>query len=328
MNIAEDPFASYKLFERELAKKGYTTVVVTDFPAMVTYTSPSGAVWRTRAAKFRYPLNSDAVYKVSKHKDQAYQLVERAGFSTPYTLRVTDTTSDAELAQVLETYGKLVVKPVDSLQSRGLTVNIDSLEKLRTAIAYARSVSPAVLVQQQVEGEEIRFTVIDGKARAALLRQTARVVGDGEATIVELISRENKERAKLRFERISYPQLDESIVDAAVLASTHVPQRGEVVELSSSTMVREGCSIYDILPRVHKSYIDIAESLAKTLGAGFVVVDIFCQDYRLPATRTNYNFIEFNTAPALKLYYACRDGKHFDIVPLLADTVDRMLHDK
>ena len=327
MSIATDPFASYKLFERELAKKGYTTVVVTDFPATVTYTSPSGAVWETRAAKFRYPLNSDAVYEIAKRKDQAYDLAERAGYNVPATVRA-DTATTEELAGMLKKHSKLVVKPVDSLQSRGLTVNVDTPEKLQKALDTARSVSPAVLVQQQVTGEEIRFTVIGGKVRAALLRQTARVTGDGQATVAKLIERENRERATLPPGRIAYPQLHELIIDRALLDSTAVPKQGEVVELSTSTMVREGCSIYDVLPQVHQSYITIAEGLASALGAGFVVVDIFCQDYQVPATRDNYNFIEFNTAPALKLYYACRDGKHFDIAPLLANVIDRSLHSK
>jgi uncharacterized protein (DUF1330 family) len=69
----------------------------------------------------------------------------------------------------------------------------------------------------------------------------------------------------------------------------------------------------------------VVENLVQTLGARFVVVDMMLQDYTKPKTAANYAFIEFNTAPVLKLFYSCRDGKQYDVVAELAAMIDTSL---
>jgi D-alanine-D-alanine ligase-like ATP-grasp enzyme len=326
LTIQADTFASYKLLAKALEQKGYAVTVDEKYPTTVTYTSPSGARWKTKAAHLLYPFNTEKVHDTSLHKDRACDLAKSIGVSIPHTLYVPGMVSDATLTRLLDKYGTLVVKPADSSLSLGLTIGLTSLAQLKKAIKYAKSFSSSILVQQQVTGEEVRFTVIDGKVEAALLRQTARVVGDGHSTISELIRLENEARERLHFERITYPQLDATLIDGRLLESKVVPSKGEMRELNHSTMVRGGCSVYDILSRVDKSYVALVEKLIGALGAGFIVVDLFCQSYETPAGPDNYWLIEFNTAPVLKLYYGCRDGKQFDIVKRLADMVNRWLH--
>jgi len=326
LSIQTDRLASYKLFARALKQKGYVVDIDESYPMTVAYTSPKGATWKTKAAHITYPFNTEHVQNIARDKNKAYDLARSAGFSIPYTFYVTDSTTDDMLLDVLHTFKKLIVKPTDLSQSKGLTIDIDSLAALKDAIGYAKSFSNSVLVQQQVIGEEIRFTVINGKVEAALLRRTARVIGDGHSPLAELINRENEARKLLHFDYITYPQLDETIVDSSLLNSSNIPDKGKVVELSHSTMVKGGCSIYDILLQVNKSYITSVEKLVAKLGAGFIVVDVFCQSYSEPARPDNHWFIEFNTTPALRLYYACRDGKQFDIVTHLAAAIDHWLH--
>jgi D-alanine-D-alanine ligase-like ATP-grasp enzyme len=325
LKVTDDKYASSKLLSNAMLSMGYT--VSFDEPSLVvTFASPSGAQWQTRADHIAYPFNSDEVRAYSINKNRAYDLAKSIGFSAPGTLFVTDQASDDELLGMLQTYKKLIVKPNDSSLAKGLTIDITDLAQLKQAITYAKKVSSSVLVQQQVKGEEVRFAVLDGKVKAALLRRTARVIGDGHSTVAELIKQENKEREDLDFGYIAYPQLTDAIIDRAFLESSDIPAVDEIVELNHSTMIRGGCSVYNIFEHVDKSYIKLVEDLVAKLGAGFIVVDIFCRDFTVPATADNYWLIEFNTAPVLKLFYGCRDGKHFDIVPLLADMVDNHLH--
>jgi D-alanine-D-alanine ligase-like ATP-grasp enzyme len=325
LNIREDNYASYKLLAEALKQKGYTITVSKDSPVMASFTHPNGRTWQTKAANIAYPFNGERARNISDHKYLSYQLAEKTGVSFPYAVQVTDTMTDQDLEALLDTYGKVIVKPDNSSLSKGLTLNIDSLPELKQAIEYAKRISPSVLIQQQIAGEEIRFTVIDGKVESALLRRTARVIGDGESAIAALIKKENKERESLRFAYLNYPQLDDAIIDKQLLTSERIPAKNEIVELNHSTMVKGGCSVYDVLPDVHESYVPIVENFVKKLGAGFVVMDIFCEVYKKPAMPNNHWFIEFNTAPVLKLYYACRDKKQFDIVPRLVDMIDRWL---
>ncbi len=325
MNIQEDQFASYKLLANALAPKKYSLAITSTSPTVVTLSRPDGMKWKTRAANITYPFNDQRVKDISIDKGRAYKLVEKLGFPIPYTETVSGDLDDELATRMLSAYPLLIVKPSDSSLSRGLTLNIDTKVKLYKAIKNAQLVSPSVLIQEQVKGEEIRFAVINGRVEAALLRRTARVVGNGVSTIEELIKQENETRKTLKFEYISYPQLDDTIVDQSLLNSQVVPRDKEVIELSHSTMIRGGCSVYNVLDEVDESYKKIVEKIAADISAGFVVVDMFCQKYKTAATRGNYWFIEFNSAPVLKLFYGCRDAKHFDIVTRLADLIDETL---
>jgi cyanophycin synthetase len=264
------------------------------------------------------------VREISRHKELAYTYASDRGVQVPYThtLHGHETISAQEAEELLAAYGKLIVKPSNASLSRGLTVNITSHKALNEAISVAREVSETILVQQQVEGEEVRFTVIDGKVVAALLRQTPRVIGDGISTVAQLIMAENIERKALKFNYLSYPQLDASIIPSSYLTSTQVLEKAEVLELNRATMVKNGCSIYDVLKDVDVSYVNTVERLVQDLDARFVVVDMFLKDFRTPQAEDNYWFIEFNTSPVLKLYYGCRDGRMFDIAPRLANSID------
>jgi D-alanine-D-alanine ligase-like ATP-grasp enzyme len=325
MYIKDDPYASYKLLRTEFLKKGYTIdeEVINDH-RFVTYKSLQGGAWRTAAALLKYPCIADDVHRISRHKELAYAYAERRGVKIPgtHTLQKNETLDAATAEQLLARYETVIVKPSDASLSRGLTVNIRLQGELTRAIAHARAIADTILIQEQVEGEEVRFTVIDGKVVAALLRQTPRVTGDGISTVSQLIAAENAARKTLIFPYISYPQLDDTIIPATYLASDRVLADGEVLELNRATMIKNGCSIYDVVDQVHESYKATVEQLVSDLDARFLVVDIFMKDFRTPQTEDNYWFIEFNTSPVLKLYYACRDGKMFDIAPRLASSID------
>jgi cyanophycin synthetase len=173
--------------------------------------------------------------------------------------------------------------------------------------------------------------VVDGKVKAAILRQTPQLVGDGTSTIAELLENENAARRQLRMQYVSYQPLDSELITQAGKQSTEILPKGEVLTLGLGTMIRTGASVYNVLSEVHPSYIRTAENLAENLGSRFIVVDIMIHDYTKPQSDTNYAFIEFNTAPVFKLFYSCRDGNHYDIlsdiVPMLDDAISGERHD-
>ncbi len=329
MDIENDPYASYKLLREEFEKKGYKVeeARVKD-RSQVTFISPSGRIWQTQSANLSYPFALKNIRSICINKDKSYDLAKNTGIPIPYTQVITagEQISPEFAYNLLHRFNRLIVKPTKASLARGLTLDISTAEELTGAIAKARTISPNVLIQEQVEGEEIRFTVIEGKVTAAILRRTPRVIGDGISTVSRLIANENIERQTLHFPYINYPILSDNIINHRFLTTERVLEKGEILELNRATMIRNGCSVYDILDKVHSSYIQPIEGLVSELGARFIVVDMFLSDFKQPKSNHNYWFIEFNTSPVLKLFYGCRDGKMYDIVPVLADTIDRWLH--
>ncbi len=278
-----------------------------------TLTSPAGDQLTLATNSPLFPFNTGSARLISADKLSAYEFVASAGITTPSTVvvRKDEPTVDAEA--LLHKYQTVIVKPVWASGSAGLTLDITTERDLYAALSYAGNYAPAAIVQSQFYGEEVRFMVIDGRAQAAILRQKPAVTGDGVSTIAQLVERENAARRMIVDTLVSYPQLDESIIKPELLASQKVLPAGEIYELSKSTMIKGGASVYDITDTIDKGYLAIAERAAAGMGKGFIAVDIMIADYTRPSSDDNYAFIEFNLNPALALFYSCRDGNHFTV---------------
>lgn len=320
---------SIQLLKNGLAKLGYIfeeyQIGESEFAIL---TSPRGVKWETNQNHIAYPMMDVQSRAICIDKQRSYDIVSQSGVRIPetYVVRSTGDVSDIS-STIFNLLPRVVVKPVRGSLSRGVTINVENSKQLNDAFFAAQEISKSVIVQEQVSGEEIRFTVLNGTVVAALLRERPRVTGDGVSSVAQLLGDENTQRKKLRMPYLAYPQLDASIIDGRFLIDSTVPAKGEVVVLGHGTMIRSGASIYNVLPRVHHSYVEQAEKAAKALGGGFVVVDMFIHNYETPQSADNYAFIEFNSAPVLKLFYSCRDGRHFDIVQELVPEIDRSLHE-
>ncbi len=328
MHVAHDEFASYKLVRDQLIERGY---VAREFLAQqrryVELTSPDGMIWVTQAARIAYPMRTAAFTMISHDKDKGYETAQRLGLNIPatYVIAADESLDVSRLDAMLAAHHKLIVKPVRASLSHGLTLSITTREQLQEAIAFGRTYHESVLVQEQIEGEELRFMVVGDKVVGALLRQTPRVVGDGVRTVAELIRDENEQRKHIDTPYVTYPLLTSDNIPAEYIESTKVLSTGEILELNRATMIKNGCSVYNVTEQVHPDYLEAVERLAQEVGIGFGCVDIFCQDYTQSATVSNYWFMEVNTSPVLKLCYGVRDGNQLDIVPLLAAEIDAHL---
>ena len=331
MYVKDDQFSSYELIKNELLSLGYThSKYNVKQRIIVKFSRPDRYNWLTSISRIYYPLVSGFALPLANNKTYAYESMQQINVPVPWThtLYGGESITDTVMEQYLKNYSRLVVKPQQASLSHGLTMHIQSTKELRAAINYARSYnkySENILIQQQMLGDEIRFTVLDGEVIGALLRLTPRVLGDAKHTVRQLIEIENGERRKLKNTMVQYPQLDSKILNAKIIDYEFIPPINEVVELGSSTMIKGGASVYEILEDVHPSYIDMIKTSARFTGARFIVADFFIENYKKPYNSSNAYFNEFNIAPILKLFYSCRDGKNLDIVPVLAKSIDRAL---
>ncbi len=300
--------------------RGFTAELLGISRRFTQFTSPTGAVWLTRNATLAYPFVDYGVHKLTEDKQLSYEFADLHGVTVPKTVCLQDLSEAAE--SFLTQNKPIVVKPLNSFGSKGLSLNVTDQSGLEVAFEYAKAVSDHVLLQQQVSGDEVRLTVVEGRVVSALLRQTARLVGDGRTTITELLARENQDRSNLRTTYITYPRLDEQLISDSYFNDQTVLADGEVEELNKSTLVRGGASLYEITHELHDDYKEIAERLAKALNPAFLVIDLMIDDYSQPRQSDNYAFIEFNTAPSLKMYYGVRGGKEYDMVTRLTDMIE------
>ncbi|MFN7343214.1 MAG: cyanophycin synthetase, partial [bacterium] len=94
-------------------------------------------------------------------------------------------------AAACELGGPVVIKPRDGQQGKGVAANVQSREGVLAAYAAAHEISPNIMVERYLPGQDYRLLVIGGQLVAAARREPPHVIGDGLHTIQELVDEIN-----------------------------------------------------------------------------------------------------------------------------------------
>lgn len=282
--------------------------------------SEDGAVrWLTyHTPALAYPTTHNAIREISRNKTIATSYVNQLGYRTPKSITVSVEDGIDNALGILSN-APLIVKPESGSLSRGLKRNIVAETELRDCVKKCLSDGDTCVIQEQVAGEEIRFVAIGKKLVAAVMRKRPYVIGNGVSTVRDLIKAENRDRRNINNTMVPYPELTSDMLDMP-FDNDSIPTLDEEVVLGFGTMIMNGASMYNVIDEIHPGYCEMIEHISKSLGADFIAVDVIVDDYK---RFDNYWFIEFNTSPVLRLFYSCRDGKHFDAGAVLAEMIDR-----
>jgi GNAT-family acetyltransferase (TIGR03103 family) len=198
---------------------------------------------------------------------------------------------------LLERFGELVVKPARGEQGRGITVGVRDEAGLRSAVALARQHCPDVLVEELVEGEDLRVVVIDCEVVAAAVRRPATVVGDGVSDVTTLICRTSRrrERATGGESRIPLDDTTAAVVAEAGWAMDDVPPAGERIRVRRTANLHTGGTIEDVTDRLHPEIAAAAVRAARAIGIPVTGLDFLVPDLDGP----EHVFVEANERPGL-----------------------------
>ncbi len=223
------------------------------------------------------------------------RLLQRTGLRVARGRVASDDEADEQLLSEL---GELVVKPARGEQGRGITVGVHTTEQLRAAIAHARSCgSPEVLLEERVEGTDLRVLVISGEVVAAAVRRPATVVGTGHHTVGELIATASRRRAATTGGESEIP-LDaatEATVAEAGLSLSDVLEEGRALAVRRTANLHTGGTIHDVTQRLHPHLASVAMRAAEVLDVPVVGIDMLVDD---PA-QEDYVVVEANERPGL-----------------------------
>lgn len=205
--------------------------------------------------------------------------------------------NDDEVRDFFGRYGRVVVKPAEGEQGRGVQVDLRSLSDVRAAFREARKVCDRVLVEQFVAGDDLRVIVIDGRVVAGAVRKPATIVGDGTRTISDLIVRQSRRRAAATRGESLIP-LD---AETERCVRVHGYEMGDVLPAGEALAVRKtanlhtGGTIHDVTASLHPHLREEAERAAAVLEMPVVGFDFLVPD----VTQPDYVIIEANERPGL-----------------------------
>jgi D-alanine-D-alanine ligase-like ATP-grasp enzyme len=136
-------------------------------------------------------LTNAIAFRRCSDKSLTSRLVSDAGVPVPAELV---NPSDDQAKRFLDEYGQTVVKPVEGEQGHNVYVGIRDKSNLEKALTVIRSAGETLILQQFVQGLDLRVIVIGGRFVAAAVRRPPFIVGDGKKNIKQLIERLDRRR--------------------------------------------------------------------------------------------------------------------------------------
>ncbi|MBO9425784.1 N-acetylglutaminylglutamine synthetase [Labrenzia sp. R4_1] len=226
-------------------------------------------------------------------KASTRRIVEAAGLSVPDQMTV----GEGDLKAFLQRHGSVVVKPTRGEQGKGIAIGLETLEDVEAAIDVARTFSNEVLVEECVQGSDLRLVVIDYKVVAAAIRKPAEIMGNGKSTVRDLIHAQSRRRAAATGgeSRILIDDEAERCLASAGLTLEDVLPDGQRLAVRRTANLHTGGTIHDVTGETHSTLIEAAVRAAKAIQIPVTGIDLMVKSPREP----EYNFIEANERPGL-----------------------------
>ncbi|RCU42356.1 cyanophycin synthetase [Chryseobacterium lacus] len=254
---------------------------------------------------------SSIAVDIACNKEITKKMLQDAAIPVPAGDLVTDADG---LERVIRKIGfPLVLKPLDGNHGRGQTINVQDWETAKEGLVYAQTISHKVIVERYVTGFDYRVLVINHKMVAAARRVPAHIVGDGSATIQELIDLENQNprRGYGHENALTEINVDKDtleLLDKLEYSLETVPQKGETIYLKSTANLSTGGTSIDVTDMVHPENITMCERISKIIGLDVCGIDIMAENLTQPLKESGGVILEVNAAPGFRMHLAPSEG--------------------
>ncbi len=224
----------------------------------------------------------------------------------------------------------VVVKPTIWSHGENVYVNINNSDELEKAFYSIYSSIWGdnwikVLVENQFEWNEHRVFMTKDGFVAAVEREPANVIGDGNSTLQQLIDKENYRRMNPRDTCLCEIWLDdisEKFFRDRNLSLDYVAKQWEKVYIRPNSNVSGGANCRDITDTLHPSVIEIGQKILNSLtGLPFIGIDFMCKDITKPQKGDSYIICELNTTPGLSLHSHEETGRVRNVAGAVVDTI-------
>ncbi len=238
-------------------------------------------------------------------KDETKKILSKAHIPVPSGLLLYN---ERDLKEALtEIHFPVVLKPVDGNHGRGITTNITTLEQAISAFHIAKTVSREVIVEKFLEGDDYRFLLINYKLVAVAKRTPAMVMGDGKASIQELIDQTNADPNRgdgheKVMTRIHVDEITENILAKKNLNLQSVLPLGEILFLKDTANISTGGTSTDVTDLVHPENVFMAERVARLLNLDICGIDVVARNVSVPINNDNGGIVEVNACPGLRMH--------------------------
>jgi cyanophycin synthetase len=253
---------------------------------------------------------------IASDKEETNRILADLGLPVPRQYLVRDAEKAAASAERLGY--PVVVKPLDANHGRGVSIDLQNGDAVRSAFEKAREHARTIIVETFIHGFDHRMLVVDGKLIAVAKRVPGHVVGDGERTIEQLIEIVNEDpRRGIGHEKVlTRIELDYQalrLLELAGKTSQTILAPGEVFYLRSTGNLSTGGTSIDMTDVVHPDNREMAVRAAQAIGLDVAGIDFISPDVSRSYREIGGAICEVNAAPGFRMHVAPTEGKSRDV---------------
>ena len=248
---------------------------------------------------------------IAGNKKATKKILGDMGIPVPRGYMITE---EDELEKTVNAVGfPVVIKPLDGNHGKGATIGIDNHEDAHTAFQKASEYSRYIIVETMLSGKDFRALVVNNRLIAVAERTPANVIGNGTATIRELIEEVNRDPRRGYGHENVLTQIDIDMQTERLIAAKHytletVLAEGEILYLKTTANISTGGTAIDRTDEVHPENAFMFERIAKIVGLDVAGVDIIAPNVSEPLRDTGGGIIEVNAAPGFRMHLAPSEG--------------------
>lgn len=180
---------------------------------------------------------------------------------------------------------------------------------MERAIRDARHYCDTVILEEYVEGDDLRIVVIDFEVVAAAIRRPAQVTGNGRQSVRELVEAKSRRRRAATGGESAIPmdaETERCITQAGYGWDSILPEE-EVLQVRKTANLHTGGTIHDVTAELHPKLAVDAVAAARALE-----IPVTGLDFIVPAVDgPDYVIIEANERPGLANHEPQPTAKRF-----------------
>lgn len=227
-------------------------------------------------------------------KNITHALLKKHGLYVPNQILASN---KQEALYFLERYKQIAVKPINGEQGAGISLSVTTQDELNYAVTKAGGVLDKVILEEFVQGEELRIIVINYAVVAAAIRKPPFIKGNNRHTVKELIEKLSRRRSNATDGESKVPMDEETERCIASYGYTmdDILKEGETLQVRHNANLHTGGTLHDCTKKLHPKLIEDAVKAAQVLEIPVVGLDLIIENIASP----NYVIIEANERPGL-----------------------------
>jgi cyanophycin synthetase len=303
------------LIRRAAKHRGLSIRTIDDVEYLYDGRIPVGGVKPTTST-----LNSPEAKAISWSKDLTKKLLAAGGLPFPAGMVLGPDQFDEALAHIQASGRPWVLKPTSAKQGLGVTSGIVTEDDLRAAwesTVRARVKPGDIMLEEQIEGIDLRVCIIGRRAVAAAVRLPSYVVGDGRCRLAQLIDQKQRQRDENAYLAKAPLSVDSARLRREGRNLDDVVVAGEVVLLTGPANVAAGGVNIDVTELVHPDVLGLAVDAARAApGLRIAGVDLMAPDLD---TLDGAVILELNHTPDIRMHHYPAYGTPRDIAGAIVD---------